>query len=153
MKPKQIAKYYYRIIDQNGLLNTLSSKFVNDSGNFMNHEVIKIFTDLELQEPFGMIHYNCRDIKKNSNTSYIDQSMKIIDAELNIVYRGDVFTEEVRNDPNANTIVTIPRIIFEGHDRKDRRIKTIIDYDNFGTAKWNKNGIRYLRRIRVVRRK
>ena len=52
----------------------------------MNHEVIKIFTDLELQEPFGMIHYSCRDIKKNSNTYYIDQSMKIIDAELNIVY-------------------------------------------------------------------
>jgi len=59
----------------------------------------------------------------------------------------------VRNDPNANTIVTIPRIIFKGHDHKDRRIKTIIDYDNIGTAKWNKNGIRYLRRIRVVRRK
>jgi len=78
--------FYLILIDQNGLLNTLSSKFVNDSRNFMNHEVIKIFTDLELQEPFGMIHYSCRDIKKNSNTYYIDQSMKIIDAELNIVY-------------------------------------------------------------------
>ena len=144
---------YYRIIDQNGLLNTLYSKFVNDSRNFLNHEVINIFNDLELKEQFGMIHYSCRDINKNSNTSYIDQSMKIMDADLNIVYKGDVFTEEVRNDPNTNTIVTIPRISFEGHDRKDRRIKTIIDYDNTGTAEWNKNGIKYLRRIRVLHRR